>query len=98
MIYYIKLLLSYDYSGKISGHVLIQTATDAREKVIDLDINCLVDSDLDALVTAVDSNALLPTQLVAISSNCNFCYDIERAVTDTIDLNTLYGLIVALNA
>lgn len=97
MIYYIVLKLSHDYSMLAKGTVTLTTTDDGRSKVLELDINCQADANLDALITAIDSNALLPTQLNTVSTSNNYCYDITRAVTDTTDLNTLFGLISALN-
>lgn len=97
MIYYIKLVLSHDYSDIAKGVAQFLSPDDERNKIFELDLACQPNSNLDALVTAIDPNALLPTQLNTVAVSNNYCYDIERAVTDTTDLNTLFGLISALD-
>ena len=97
MIYYLKLLFSYDYSGKAKGNFVLTTTTDERKIVINLDFTCLVDADLNALVVAVDPNALLPLAVTTVPTNHNFEYDLEKSVADTTELNTLFGLLNNLN-
>ena len=96
MIYYLILDLVIDYSEKARGKVILTTTTDDRAKVLEIEIACDIDANLDALVTNVDPNVLLPSQVDVLAVQSNYCYDLTRSVTDTIDLNTVYTLIQAL--
>lgn len=96
MIYYLILNLVIDYSEKARGTVVLTTTDDARDKVLEIEIACDVDANLDALVTNIDPNVLLPSQVDVLTVKSNVCYDVTRSITDTIDLNTVYTLIQAL--
>lgn len=97
MIYYLKLLFSYNYEGIAKGNFVLTTTTDERKIVLNADFCCAVDANLNALSVAVDPNILLPTAVVAVPTNKNYEYDLERSVVDTTDLNTLFGLLNNLN-
>lgn len=98
MIYYLKLLFSYNYQGVAKGNFVLTTTTDERKVVLSADFTCLVDSNLNALSVAVDPNILLPTAVTSVATNYNYKYDLEKSVADTTELNTLFGLLTNLTA
>lgn len=92
MIYYLYLQFVVTYDEWAVGKLILTTADDVRRELFSVDFKSDVDSNLDALISALDANMLAPTDVNAYVVGQDFLYDLEKSIADNIELDSIMTL------
>lgn len=91
--YKARLTLRMNYKGSTTGALELLTNDDVEDVVNKIDLRCIIDSELDALVAFIDANIFPPTDVEALTARNNYEYDIIREIADNTELSSLLSLL-----